>query len=368
MEDDFPIVPISIRDLLRLDPDPGSNQQFRLHGIVLDKNTQKENVYLNITDGIEQIQVVVLRTDLQAFGINGPEGISLLDRVDFTGKYGVYGKQNLRSIFPTSFKITINNRDFKFDRFDFDKNVNPMLQLAFINSSLAELLFLENDFTEIECRQISTSPAPADLNPLRVLFSGRGCPVYLEVSPLPQMIYSCLMGGISRLFTRTRLFTRAHRDGFTSAESQILAGVSCSKVGDKNPDEALFEKLVQATVNWLHTQTKLPIYQKVDTLAIEEWPDERQNENPPVALPTIVMRTVPDGNVIGQYAYSVSKVLELLVPEGFAIIEGQVGRIGSVVQYMSITIHVERIKRLLGGYEQWRVRRVAKIPLSQQHI
>ncbi len=349
VERETTIAPISIRELLLLAPDTtGEDQrQFRVHGIVARKRAWRDNVYIDITDGIETLVVVLPKAQKS-------EAISPGDRSEVVGRYGVYGTDATKCIFSSQFMITVADKDFQLDQFDYSTSIAPMVDLADIASTLAEILFVQNDFVEIECRVISTSHAPSDLDPLRLIFSGRGCPLHLEVSPLPQMIYASVMGGLPRLFTRSRLFTRQYRDGFTSAESQVLAAIASMRSNDARWATELFDLVCQKTLDWLAEQN--PAQSASEILEMPSWPDVRHNEIPTVTVPTVIVRKVPP-DVVGKYAYSAEETRELVMPEGFAIIEGQSGMIGNAIRYVWIAVQVERIRRLLGAYDQWRVRR-----------
>lgn len=310
-------------------------------GILLTtKGTKNETwVFATLTDGRDQIQLVLtsgqLGTPQELL-----ETIQRGARVLVTGVPLLGGRREATAI-PSLFVVELHTYSsptpVTFDETGLHREVRPRLVIGHLMSLLSEQL--EGDgFVRYEPRFITSSQVGLDTEPLMVRFPGRGTDLFLEVSPLPQLLYAAIMTGETKLYSPTRLFSRAYRDGFTSADSPIIAAVetetSCSP-------KSRLEDATRSLVSGFNKaeQRGLPFNTVPDNNIVV---DNGTALAAPSSSVAIRLRDMPSP-VTSQYAYDIRRRVEVETPPGQVLIEGHEGKIAQAISYNWLCIHVERL-------------------------
>ncbi|MHB8974207.1 MAG: hypothetical protein ACYC3X_27635 [Pirellulaceae bacterium] len=241
------------------------------------------------------------------------------------------------SLFVVEFHTYSSPAPVAFDEIGLHREVTPRLVIGHLMSLLSEQL--ESDgYLRYEPRFITSSQVELDTEPLMVRFPGRGTDLFLEVSPLPQLLYAAVMTGERKLYSPTRLFSRGYRDGFTSADSPIIAVVE-TEAGDRSKSR-------------LEDATKVLVsgFNKAEQRGLP-WDAVPENniiiDNGTVSLPSsesviIRVRNMPSP-VKSQYAYDVRRRVDVEMAPGQILIEGHEGKIAQSISYNWLCIHVERL-------------------------
>lgn len=82
------------------------------------------------------------------------------------------------------------------------------------------------------------------MDPLQLVFPGLGAETSLVVSPLAELVEIAQLTGNRSIYSVSRLYSRAVRDGFTSPESLAVVAVRLLERDIKEPDLALAQALV----------------------------------------------------------------------------------------------------------------------------
>jgi len=318
-------------------------------GIVLTTKGAKNvnRTFATLTDGRDQIQLVLT---------SGPVGTSSAlpltiqrgDRVSVTGVPFLAGRSKekaIPSLFVVEFHSDSSPAPIAFDETALYREVTPRLEIGQL-MSLFSKQFEGYGYVRYEPRFITSSHVALDTEPLMVRFPGRGADLFLEVSPLPQLLYAAVMTGEAKLYSPTRLFSRAYRDGFTSADSPIIAAVEIETRGGPKLD---FEKLTSSLASSLNNaqQRDLPFYPVSNSdIMIENGTGSLEQAS------SVTVRVIDLPSALeSQYAYDVRRCVEIKTPSGQVIIDGHEGKIARAISYNWLCIHVERLA--LGDF--WRI-------------
>lgn len=319
-------------------------------GILLKTKAKRKaaRAFATLTDGRDQIQLVLtsgqIGTSQQLL-----ETIKRGDRVMVTGVPLMAGRCETTAI-PSLFVVELHayssQAPVAFDETGLRREITPRLVTGHLMSLLSEQL--ESDgYRRYEPRFITSSHVALDTEPLMVRFPGRGTDCFLEVSPLPQLLYAAIMTGESKLYSPTRLFSRGYRDGFTSADSPIIAAVE-TEATDRS--KSRLEDATRFLVSGFNKaeQRGLPFTRVPDdNIVVDNGMTSLASSNSVV----IRLRDLPSP-VTSEYAYDVRRHVEVETPSGQILIEGHEGKIAKEISYNWLCIHVERLA--LGDF--WRIR------------
>lgn len=324
---------VQIRKLLRFacargfalfDELDSNSDQFTTSGVLLNVKRNRKKVFAVLTDGRDHIQLIFSE---QA---SGPylQTLQRGTRVSVTGIPFLSGRnedQAKPSLFVTNVHSLSSPAPVRFDEDGLRYEVLPRVLvghlMAFVSGQLERMFYIR-----YEPQLITGSTIDLDTQPLMVRFPGRGADVFLEVSPLPQLLYAAVTMGIPKLYAPTRLFSRAYRDGFTSADSPIVAAVEVELTNQPKPP---VEEMAQALISSLSEveDTGLPF---------ELIPESSKD------AVTIVQNKLP---VLGSTtsAYDIEKRVDVLTSSGQTIIEAHEGKIAQTIRYHWLCVHIERL-------------------------
>lgn len=339
------------RSFARFDDLDLQNARFTTAGILLaTKSTRgSTRVFATLTDGRDQIQLVF--TPGQS-GISTEQLASLQrgSRVSVTGVPFLSGRTEataIASLYVVELQTSFPPAPVKFDEEGLQREVTPRLLIGHLMAFVSQHLE-DAGYRRYEPRFITSSHVDLETEPLMVRFPGRGADLFLEVSPLPQLLFAAVMTGQRRLYSPTRLFSRAYRDGFTSPDSPIVAAVEVEM--GKAPRLSLDEitSLLVAGFNKAHERG----------LPFDAVPESNANvgnltstSDDSGAARMSVRRidlTVPQTT---SYAYDIRRRIEVEAPSGQVIIEGHEGLIANAMPYTWLCTHVERLA--MGDF--WRI-------------
>jgi hypothetical protein len=282
-----------------------------------------------------------------------PESLETIQRgarVSVTGVPFLAGRSEATAI-PSLFVVELHTYSapapLALDETGLQREATPRLIIGQLMSLLSE--YLEGDgYVRYEPRYITSSPVGLDTEPLVVRFPGRGSDLFLEITPLPQLLYAAIMTGERKLYSPTRLFSRAYRDGFTSAESPIIALVETETGGNLKSG---LEDLVRFVVSGLNKaeQRGLPL----DPVPKDDIVVEKEAASTVPANSVVLRLWDTPSPVTTQYAYDVRRRVELETAIGQVVIEGHEGRIAQTISYNWLCVHVER----LAMADFWRIGR-----------
>jgi len=320
-------------------------------GILLATKSIKSatRAFATLTDGRDQIQLVLTSGQVgipqEVVGTIERGARVLVTGVPFFG--GRCEATAIPSLFVVELHRYVAPAPVTFDETGLQREVTPRLVIGSLMSLLSQQLEVDG-YVRYEPRFITSSQVGLDTEPLMVRFPGRGANLFLEVSPLPQLLYAAIMTGKTRLYSPTRLFSRAYRDGFTSVDSPIIAAVETETRG--NPKSQLEDA----------TRFLLSGFNKAEQcgLPFDSVPDNRivvyDGAESPAASDSITIRfTDISPPMTSQYAYDVRRRVEVETPTGQVLIEGHEGKIAEAIPYNWLCMHVER----LALADFWRIRR-----------
>jgi len=234
----------------------------------------------------------------------------------------------------------------KFDEEGLQREVTPGLVVGRLMTLVSEELEAAK-YIRYEPRFITNSEVDAAAEPLMVRFPGRGVDLFLEVSPLPQLLYAAVMTCEPKLYSPTRLFSRAYRDGFTSAASPIVAAVEIESGNPITPLEELTRLLVSG-------------FNKAQDrgLPVDPVPEDRivvvdNNDSTTEQTEAIRIRIRHLASPAkSAYAYDVRTLFDVVTPSGLILVEGHQGCIADALPYNWTCVHIER----LAAGDFWRIR------------
>jgi len=331
--------------------------QFTTAGIVLKTKTIQSSgrIFATLTDGRDQIQLILTSTLHGTF-----EKLKRGTRVSVTGIPLLSGRDEATA-FPSLFVVKVHSSTLpapvKFDEEGLKREAISHLMIGHLMALISEQLE-ENEFSRYEPRFITNSQVERENEPLMVRFPGRGTDLFLEISPLPQLLYAAVMTGVTKLYSPTRLFSRAFRDGFTSPDSPIVAAVEI-EMGDD--DKMSLEQIVRIIVSAFDKaqQRGLPFEPIPDDLIIVEGNDTTLPENAE-AIRLKIKDIAPPLST--NYAFDIRKRIDVETSSGQVIIEGHEGYIAQEMPYNWLCIHVER----LAIEDSWRIRQRYGPEISKQ--
>lgn len=315
-------------------------------GVLLGTRSTKKVVFADLTNGRDQIQLV-LRKELPETQPKQPE-LQRGGRVLVTGVPFLAGRFEAKPI-PSLFVVKLLSYSLPtpvaFDETGFYREVTPRLVIGRLMSLLSEHLERAG-YVRYEPRFITSSLVGLDTEPLVVRFPGRGADLLLEVSPLPQLLYAAVMTGTTKLYSPTRLFCRAYRDGLTSADSPIIAAVEIETSGSRKPR---LEDATKSLVSGFNREElhDLPLDPIPDNIVVVV--DGTASAAPGNSV-LIRLRNMPSP-VTSQYAYDIRQRVEVVTPPGQVLIEGHEGKIAQEISYNWLCVHVERMTSV----DSWRI-------------
>lgn len=310
-------------------------------GILLTTKSTRDatRTFATLTDGRDQVQLVLTSGHLGTTQ-ERLETIERGARIVVTGVPFLGGRSEGTAI-PSLFVVKLHSyvapAPITLDETGLHREVTPRLVIGHLMSLLSQ--HLETDgYLRYEPRFITSSQVGFDTEPLMIRFPGRGADLFLEVSPLPQLLYAAIMTNETKLYSPTRLFSRAYRDGFTSADSPIIAAVEIEMGG--NPKSRL-EDATRFLVSGFSKAEKRG-------LPFDPVPDDgivvSNGTGSPAASDAVVIRLEDmPSPLTSRYAYDVRRRVEVVVPPGQVLIEGHEGRIAQAIPYNWLCIHVERL-------------------------
>jgi hypothetical protein len=353
---------IQIRKLLKFAAERGFEKfedldlaadRFTTAGILLAaKRLGKTNrVFAMLTDGRDQIQLVLTA------GLLGttPECIASFQRgarVSVTGVPFLSGR-NEATARPSLYVVEIHSSSspapIKFDEEGLQHEVTPRLVIGHLMALVSEQLE-DSGYARYEPRLITSSQVEFETEPLMVRFPGRGVDFFLEVSPLPQLLYAAVMTGEKKLYSPTRLFSRAYRDGFTSADSPIVAAVEV-EMGDGS--KMALEQITRLLVSGFNKAQDRglpfdPVPEDEIIVVENEATPPAQDGSIHILIRDLPSQPPPTTN----YAYDIRRRISVETPPGQIIIEGHEGKIAQTISYNWLCVHVER----LATGDFWRIR------------
>jgi hypothetical protein len=353
--------PVHIRRLQRFARDRGhasfadvaqSEDRVGASGILLtNKSGNKAGlVFAVLTDGRDKIQLVI-PPSCEGTTPAKIQQFTRGTRVTIAGVPFLCGRDTSTAV-PSLYVLRIDDSvapaPVKFDEKGLQREVTPRLVIGKLMSVVCGI-FDDLSYRRYESRFITSTFSDLDTEPLLVRFPGRGADLSLEVSPLPQLLYAAVMTGERRLYSPTRLFSRAYRDGYTSADSPIIGAVEVD-LDASGPSKTLAQltKEVVARIN------NAPLGDlPVDSVAdgeIVEIGDGKPNSTQVAAI-RIRSRSVAKP-LPSDYAYDTRQRIEVETQSGHVIIEGHDGRIADAIDYKWLCVHVER----LATGDFWRIR------------
>lgn len=330
-----------------------SADRVKASGILLTQKTANKAglVFAVLTDGRDKIQLVI---PLKCEGIT-PERAKALGRGTRVAVSGVpflnAGRANVEpvpSLYVLSLDEAVAPAPIRFDEINLQREVMPGLVIGKLMSVISSV-FDGLDFDRYEPRVITSSVHDTSTEPLLVRFPGRGADLSLEVSPLPQLLYAAVMTGRLRLYSPTRLFSRAYRDGYTSAASPIIGAVEVNLNSDRKLDltELVIEVLARTRQAPL---SGLPVDLDPQTGNVET-EGTASSAIEPAKYIKIRKAPMPEP-LASDFAYDVRQRVFADTLTGQTIIEGHEGLIAGSINYSWICVHVER----LATGDFWRIR------------
>jgi hypothetical protein len=206
------------------------------------------------------------------------------------------------------------------------------IELASVARSIANDL-LSQGWVEAAPLTISTS-LDQPVEPLQVIFPGLGAETALVVSPVAELAEIAQVTGNYSLFSVSRIYSRAIRDGFTSPESLALVSVRISNGVSADPDYQLLEQLVRKALEPL----KGRLSQRERTWLSGTWERRSSRTLGPiheVSTPTHEVTSLESG-----------LAFRSVWPHPISLVEGHI-RILPDSSLQCVTVHCERVLHLV---------------------
>ncbi len=322
------------------DLDLGSGHVTTTGVLLSEKGSRKATRrFATLTDGRDQIQLVLVNSQDRASG-DGLDTVQSGARVAVTGVPFLGGRDEATAT-PSLFVVRLHTESspapIAFDEIGFHREVTPRLMMGDMMSLFSAQLEADG-YVRYEPRFITSSEVELDTEPLMVSFPGRGVDLFLEVSPLPQLLYAAIMTGKRKLYSPTRLFSRGYRDGLTSADSPIIAAVETG-TGD-GPISTLEDRARLLLSAFSRAEEYgLPFDPIPDTSIVVGNGTVLGSSGHSAAIRLIDLAAP----IVSRYAYDVRRRIEVLIQPGQVLIEGHEGKIAQSIPYNWLSIHVERL-------------------------
>lgn len=317
----------------------------RVQGLITGLRKHGGIVFVTVRDITDSIQVVLRKNHLAAESWNEISNWNILDSVFAEGPVDRTRSGELSIFAEATGSLTSTVR-----------GINGAPDEDYSNLTLARQFFLaqlrnkasswmrERGFLEFSPLYLSASTEFEHLEPLEVVFPGWGGKSYLIASPVHQL-QSALMAARDRVFCVSRVFSSMVRDGYTSAESQIL----CLQLFNPQDDELknLAEGLIKHLFKDLRTMPEafeLP-------WSVQEWSVLEAESSPSFTgdsynRPTFETYREFPSELLNGSSQTVIMIMRLMWPPNIVLAEGHIGLIDAV-RYGGLTIHLERMIPLL---------------------
>lgn len=316
-------------------------------GVLLRVKTTRAGgrIFATLTDGRDEIQLVFS----PGVGTLSAEGLASLKpggRVSVTGIPLLSGRTE-QSAVPSFYVLALGSwsspAPVTLDLQGLHREITPRLLMGRLTTAVSAALESVG-YKRYEPRLITSSGIDRATEPLLVRFPGRGTDLFLEISPLPQLLYASVMTGEVKLYSSTRLFSRAYRDGFTSPDSPILG---CVNVNSGPGRDDTLERTIQLMLDRLAIDSDDLVSnpQSMESFARATHTDHGGEA---FTIDTVDL----EAPITTDYAYDVRRQILVQNSASQIIIEGHEGLIAQAITYHWLCIHVERLA--LGDF--WRIR------------
>lgn len=327
---------------------PSQSARADLRGVIIARRKAKTAIFFDLSDTTQSVQLIVSAAsdpDLFSQALT----LQVADRVHVSGvltrtQAGVLtvAIDRIDLLIP---RRALSDRDLLANLSK--RDISPRFLLARLGK-LAQDLFEAREFLQFSPHYISTRIKGVGVEPLDVVFPGWGATTSLVPSPLPQLLEAAVLSGTPRVFSACRLFSRTIRDGFTSSEAYSVCAVSL-----EHDLTALMALASEAVIRVLEpflvdpaTRSYLdPAAWFTRTAVVSEVTGR-------VEQPTQIVyenRALLSGDV-GSQAFRV------LWPPDVSVVEGHVAHLDGVIPFGVLTVHLERVVRILYGATLRRIR------------
>lgn len=207
-----------------LEVDPNCSQAADLKCVLLRRNKQRNELFLDLQDDSAIVQAVMTKSHVPAVAWNKAverrPGDAILVRGHVTSEFKL-----ARLRVDTVDLITEEVPTPELGRPTARMGLGSPVTQAFISrltKAIREILERDGQI-EIATRMISSAPPPTPgVYPLRVLYDGFGAPFFIAPSPAPQLIRTLATTSYNKVFTVSRCFSQGYRDPIVSVESVIV--------------------------------------------------------------------------------------------------------------------------------------------------
>ena len=329
---------------------PDAELSVKLHGRIVGKYGRSSKLkFYALQDVTENIQVMVDRSVLEdeiweAF-LSLQEG----DGVEVHGTVGLSRSGKL-TVFPTSAPKRFHPLTVRDLLADEVSGVATQMLLARLENRCRRYLE-EHGFIELAARYLSTSWSSGGLQPLNVVFPGQSkVPLYLAVSPTPQLMRAILAVGQSEFFTISRSFATNFIATQNGAESVLGGAILVGKHLDEASDLAL--PIVKDLINDYTTGLDPDVQQEWDiphtrsSSSSLDPPNVSQGLHLHTTVSISVLKCPGDFDVDG--AFRIQWRGELVLAEGFSFMIGD-------TSCAVINLYLERFLPLLRVQDNRRI-------------
>jgi hypothetical protein len=206
---------------------PEQTARADLRGVIVARRKTRSALFFDLSDTSQTIQLIVSLEPGDSHLAEVASNIQVADRVRAVGQVTISQRGTL-SVEVGHLDVLISRRALSDSDLiaDLTKgDISPRFLLARLGR-IALDFFEAKDFVPFSSHYISTSITRSVLEPLDIMFPGWGATTSLVPSPLPQLLEAAVISGSPRVSALCRIFSRAIRDGFTSAEALTLCAVT----------------------------------------------------------------------------------------------------------------------------------------------
>jgi aspartyl/asparaginyl-tRNA synthetase len=307
--------------------------------------------FFKLQDFSEAIQVVVLRDELEPETFQAFTELTLGSGVALRGHVAKSSNGTI-SFFPTAGpRLLTALTDVELLHED-ASGIATQVLLARLES-LVRTAFLQQDYVELTPRYLSSSWPKGGLEPLQVRFAGQSVvPLYLAVSPVPQLVRSILAVGDKNFFTVSRTFATNFLADQNGAEAIVAACIEL---------EAAFESVVDDSVDLIQHLLASPSTGTSSDIR-EHWASTpSRSEGPTIEIPSEpnglhlhiaseAMNTRGPGNFLVGRAFQVHWRSQLILLDGYEL------QIAQDTYALVRVIYLERCLRLMQAQDNRRIR------------
>lgn len=332
-----------------------------LQGIITRVHNLGKIIFYDVFDGTDTIQIIANRQDFSEKDWKSLSAIKISSRISVRGRIG-HSNKGAISLFLK--ELPTQEVDLLVISPSIVQNevVSGQIFLAQLREQARNFFHLEERFLEIEPQLISTSWKNGGIQPLRIDYPGFGVFEYLAPSPAPQLLKAIIVTGWNRVFCISRCFTFTYRDSIVGAESPILSAKKLMGTLDEMIDlskRAVIEILKRSIADpkqrsffdndWLVKQCDwppIPAKLEIDRPEIQRFNQIESNNQRMKARKIAIFR--------------------ICWPPNLVLVEGFSELLGGSIPLGSVTIHFERMVKLLSPVELRRIRNLNEIKLQFQ--